>query len=66
MTMFYRFKSFLKDEAGVVTVDWVVLTAAVVGLGIVVMNIVGTGIENLGTKIVNDLNSRNAGYTSTP
>lgn len=66
MTIFYRLKSFLKDEAGVVTVDWVVLTAAVVGLGIVVMNTVGAGIESLGSKIVNDLNARNAGYTSTP
>eukprot|EP00237_Pycnococcus_provasolii_P006599 CAMPEP_0206122598 /NCGR_PEP_ID=MMETSP1472-20131121/2220_1 /ASSEMBLY_ACC=CAM_ASM_001108 /TAXON_ID=41880 /ORGANISM="Pycnococcus provasolii, Strain RCC251" /LENGTH=34 /DNA_ID= /DNA_START= /DNA_END= /DNA_ORIENTATION= len=27
-------QNFLKDEDGAVTVDWVVLTAAVVGLGI--------------------------------
>ena len=60
------FKYFINDESGAVTVDWVVLTAAIVGLGIVVMNIVGTGIQSLGTKIVNDLNARNAGYTSTP
>ena len=29
------FKNFRKDEDGAVTVDWVVLTAAVVGLAIV-------------------------------
>ena len=29
------FKLFVNDEAGAVTVDWVVLTAAIVGLGIV-------------------------------
>ena len=29
------FKNFSKDEDGAVTVDWVVLTAAVVGLAIV-------------------------------
>ena len=66
MTTLNSFRYFLNDEAGAVTVDWVVLTAAVVGLGIVVMNTVGTGIESLGTKIVTDLNARNASYTSTP
>lgn len=59
-------KSFLNDESGVVTVDWVVLTGAVVGLGIVVMDTVGAGIENLGQKIVDDLNNRNSGYVSPP
>ena len=28
------FKNFSKDESGAVTVDWVVLTAAVVGLAV--------------------------------
>ena len=37
MTLLNAFKSFANDEAGAVTVDWVVLTAAIVGLGIVVM-----------------------------
>ncbi len=31
------FNAFLNDESGAVTVDWVVLTAAIVGLGIAVM-----------------------------
>ena len=31
-----KFSAFLKDEAGAVTVDWVVLTAAIVGLGLLV------------------------------
>jgi len=34
-----------------VTVDWVVLTAAVVGLGIAGVSTVSTGIENLATTI---------------
>ena len=29
--------SFLKDEDGAITVDWVVITAAIVGLQIVLM-----------------------------
>lgn len=32
--MIERVKTFLKDESGAVTVDWVVLTAAVVGLAV--------------------------------
>jgi Flp pilus assembly pilin Flp len=64
MTIVNTLKSFMRDEAGAVTVDWVVLTGAVVGLGIVVMDIVGTGIEDLGQKIVDDLNARNVGYVS--
>jgi Flp pilus assembly pilin Flp len=44
MKLFSELKSFLKDESGAVTVDWVVLTAAVVGLGLIVMNIFAGGI----------------------
>jgi Flp pilus assembly pilin Flp len=60
------FKAFANDEAGAVTVDWVVLTAAIVGLGMVVMTTVGGGIEGLGNKVVTDLNSRNSGYGNNP
>ena len=56
------FKSFRADESGAVTVDWVVLTAAIVGLGMVVMNTVGGGIEDLGQKIVDDLGTKESGY----
>jgi len=34
---------FLKDEDGAVTVDWVVLTAAIVGMGIAVITTVSAG-----------------------
>jgi Flp pilus assembly pilin Flp len=49
------FKNFSKDEDGAVTVDWVVLTAAVVGLGIAGVSTVNTGIGNLATTIETDL-----------
>ncbi len=38
---------FLKSEDGAVTVDWVVLTAAIVGLGIVVITAVGGGATDV-------------------
>jgi len=45
------FDAFLNDESGAVTVDWVVLTAAIVGLGIAVMTSVGNGTTSLANKI---------------
>ncbi len=36
---------FLKDEDGAVTVDWVVLTAAIVGIGIAVAAAIKTGLD---------------------
>ena len=62
MKLTHLFKAFKKDESGAVTVDWVVLTAAIVGLGMVVMTTVGGGITGLGDAIVTDLGSRSAGY----
>lgn len=36
--------AFVKDEDGAVTVDWVVLTAAIVGIGLVVLALVRDGV----------------------
>ena len=44
-------KNFRKSEEGAVSVDWVVLTAAIVGLGIAVLSTVSGGIDSLATKI---------------
>ena len=60
------FKSFANDEAGAVTVDWVVLTAAIVGLGIVVMKTVGGGVETLSTNVSTKVAAQAVGYTATP
>jgi Flp pilus assembly pilin Flp len=51
MKLFNLFKTFRNDESGAVTVDWVVLTAAIVGLGVVVMTTVGGGITTLSGNI---------------
>lgn len=40
-------KNFRKDEAGAVTVDWVVLTAAVVGLAVAAYTSIETGSAGL-------------------
>ena len=41
------FKNFSKDESGAVTVDWVVLTAAVVGLAIAAYSSIQSGATAL-------------------
>ena len=64
MKLLNFFKGFKNDESGAVTVDWVVLTAAIVGLGMVVMLSVGPGIEQLAGKIKDDVGGRSSGYTN--
>jgi Flp pilus assembly pilin Flp len=49
------FNAFLKDESGAVTVDWVVLTAAIVGLGIAVLTSVGGGTTTLADSVSSSL-----------
>jgi len=51
MKLINLFKTFRNDEDGAVTVDWVVLTAAVVGLGILAMTAINTGVEDLSENI---------------
>jgi Flp pilus assembly pilin Flp len=51
MKLFNLIKKFRSDESGAVTVDWVVLTAAIVGLGIAVVVAVGPGLQTLAGNI---------------
>ena len=44
-------KNFRKDEDGAVTVDWVVLTAAIVGLAAVAYTQIGSGTSALSGKV---------------
>ena len=56
-------KKFRKDEEGAVTVDWVVLTAAVVGLGVAAFTAVETSTSGLTTEMTTALNSADATTT---
>ena len=51
MTLLGRIKRFLTEQSGAVTVDWVVLTAAIVGLGIAVLAAVRSGVADLSGDI---------------
>lgn len=45
------FRRFAQDQSGAVTVDWVVLSGAIVGLGIASYGVVAPGISNLSTDV---------------
>ena len=47
----FALKQWVNDDSGAVTVDWVVLTAAVVGLGLASVAAVSTGAVSLGDGI---------------
>ena len=49
--MFKFLSRFGRDQNGAVTVDWVVLTGAIVGLGLGVISIMGTAPVNIGNAI---------------
>jgi Flp pilus assembly pilin Flp len=57
------FKNFLNDESGAVTVDWVVLTAAIVGLGLLVIQAVTPGVLTLGDLISEEVAAQTVGVT---
>ena len=57
MKLFKLKKSFENDESGAVTVDWVVLTAALVLVGGVVVTAVKGGMENLAGDINTQLSA---------
>jgi len=60
-TMIKFFKNFKKDEDGAVTVDWVVLTAAVVGLGVAGVGTVKGGIDSLAGGISSGVSGTTVG-----
>lgn len=49
--MISKLTHFLFEDDGAVTVDWVVLTAAIVGIAVAVLTAVGGSTTGLATKI---------------
>ena len=66
MKLLNIFKHFAKDEDGAVTVDWVVLTAAIVFLGLIVMSTIQPAISGAAASIAVDLNNAANGNFGTP
>jgi len=64
--MLNMIKNFKNDESGAVTVDWVVLTAAIVLLGAVVGASVKSGATDLASKIETDLLAQEVAPATAP
>ena len=63
MKFFKLFQKFNDEEDGAVTVDWVVLTASVFGLGVAALADVKGGVGKLSTNINGYLSSQTISST---
>ena len=52
-----RIKSFAKETDGAITVDWVVLSAVVIGLGFTTVAFVLSGNKALGGKVASNMSA---------
>jgi Flp pilus assembly pilin Flp len=50
-------KTFIRNEDGAVTVDWVVITAAVVGLGVGVVTTLLAANNSVGSRVASSMNA---------
>lgn len=57
-----RIRSFWQSEEGAVTVDWVVLTAGIVGLAAIVINQIGGATANVGNDVGEFITNTPVGY----
>jgi Flp pilus assembly pilin Flp len=51
MNLMTHLARFIRDEDGAVTVDWVVLTSAIVGMGMIILIAIGPSVSNLSVAI---------------
>lgn len=56
------YRSFVQSENGAVTVDWVVLTASIVGLGFVVVFAIGGGTQSSVVQVQESLLAVEVGF----
>ena len=53
--MLTRIKNFIRDEDGAVTIDWVVLTAAIISMGLIVLTSIEGGTVAAADSIAKDV-----------
>ncbi|MCE5974016.1 hypothetical protein LZA78_11025 [Sinirhodobacter sp. WL0062] len=58
MKLFKLTRKFHNEEDGAVTVDWVVLTAAIVGIGAFALSLIRTETRELATNIADYIGSQ--------
>ncbi len=64
--MLHSFINFTKDENGAVTVDWVVLTAAIVGLSVAAYTTINGGTTSMRANTDTALSNMEVGNPQIP
>lgn len=59
--MLHRIRNFLNREDGAVTVDWVVLTAAIASFGTIVITYLGQPVKDMDAAVGGALNGVEVG-----
>lgn len=57
---------FYSDETGAVTVDWVVLSAAVIGMGMLVLTPIAYSTDSSASRVADNITAQPVGYPSAP
>ena len=57
-----RISKFLREDDGAITVDWVVLSAAIIGLGMVVLIPIAYSTESSTQQIADGIQNQPVGY----
>ena len=60
--MKFALKTFRKADGGAITVDWVVLSAAVIGLGMVVLIPIAFSANSASEGVADYIDNINVGY----
>ncbi|MGV8987456.1 MAG: hypothetical protein ACOH2H_14380 [Cypionkella sp.] len=60
--MGFEWMHFSVDESGAVTIDWVVLTAAIVGIGLLVLIPIAYGTDNAASLVGGKIGVIGLGY----
>ncbi|MEO6300664.1 MAG: hypothetical protein ABIV25_12745 [Paracoccaceae bacterium] len=60
--MEYAFTNFCQDDCGAVTIDWVVLSAAIIGIGMLVLTPIALSTDSVSQSVANDIGGLNSGY----
>ncbi len=66
VTMQSKLSGFFQDETGAVTVDWVVLTGAIVGIGMLVLTPIAYSTDSSATAVADVIISQPVGYPTSP
>jgi len=54
-------RRFLMDDTGAVTIDWVALTAGLVIMGVLLVQVFNTEVQNVVNRIKSELQSATSG-----